>query len=382
MHFLRHEFVTTVNITRIRETAISSNTSVTKEVANPTQHSKWAYVTLISGINPELRYRGFLYNAIIMRRSLLDLGSQADFIALLGFDTLERTFFTEDLYLLRSYGIITCELARLLDPSIALSFAEMALLKVAPYSFTQYERVQFFDGDVLPVRNMDCFFSLKSNAFTKGAVSPLNSGWFLALPDPAAYAFFKERALWRLGRDWDINKGWGLAVPTDWSFRGGQACTQWSFNGADMDQGLFAHYFLLLRGGALVLDTELQTALFYPEPSPAQRASGDPRPLPRPVALGEGLASCAGNAPTRYFVHFTGRSKPWMRPKHSILPSSSTGRSAARWMRLLDSLQLAAINSSSVLQLGLDSPLGFFNANFPKGGYPVKAKAASRDAQQ
>jgi alpha-N-acetylglucosamine transferase len=52
----------------------------------------------------------------------------------------------------------------------------MALLKVTPWSFTQYDRVQFFDGDVMPYKNMDCFFKLNHNSFTVGAVSPLNSG--------------------------------------------------------------------------------------------------------------------------------------------------------------------------------------------------------------
>jgi hypothetical protein len=52
------------------------------------QISKFAYVTLIHGIDNTFSYRGFLYNVLIMRKSLLTLGSTADFIVMLGFTTL------------------------------------------------------------------------------------------------------------------------------------------------------------------------------------------------------------------------------------------------------------------------------------------------------
>lgn len=38
------------------------------------QHSRFAYVTLLSGIDLSYRYRGFLYNVLIMRRALDELG--------------------------------------------------------------------------------------------------------------------------------------------------------------------------------------------------------------------------------------------------------------------------------------------------------------------
>eukprot|EP01035_Chromulina_nebulosa_P055048 gene55048-75428_t len=47
--------------------------------------AKYAYVTLLSGIDKSLRYRGFLYNALIIKRALNQLGSTADFITLIGY---------------------------------------------------------------------------------------------------------------------------------------------------------------------------------------------------------------------------------------------------------------------------------------------------------
>ena len=148
------------------------------------------------------------------------MGSSADFITMIGYnDMADKELFKEDINLLESYGIIIFNLPRLLDNSIKLSFAEMALLKITPWSFTQYERIQYIDGDVMPTRNMDCFFELQLNTFTIGAVSPLNSGWFLAIPNIEDYHYLKEKAVWRLGKDWDTELGWQEKMPVGFYYR-------------------------------------------------------------------------------------------------------------------------------------------------------------------
>ena len=130
--------------------------------------------------------------------------------------------------LLQKAGIILHILPRFLDESHELGFAEMALLKITPWSFTQYTRLQFFDGDVMPLSNLDCYFHLDANSFTVGAVSPLNSGWYLAIPDQIAYNEMKEKSIWRLGRDWDKELGWSKKMPDDIMYRGGVTpCVQW-----------------------------------------------------------------------------------------------------------------------------------------------------------
>jgi hypothetical protein len=50
-------------------------------------------------------------------------------------------------------------------------------------------------------------------AFTVGAVSPLNSGWFHAVPSMEIYEQLKEKAVWRLGRDWSEEEGWAEKMP-------------------------------------------------------------------------------------------------------------------------------------------------------------------------
>jgi hypothetical protein len=236
----------------------------------------------------------------------------------------------------------------------------MALLKITPYSFTQYKRIQFLDGDVMPTKNMDCFFEIDRNAFTVGAVSPLNSGWYLAVPDLAAYEYMKSKALWRLHRDWDEINGWGEVMPADLSFRGGKPCKKWLFNGADMDQGLFTHYFIINHGNAILVDTELRKARVFEKG--LAHAPGVEEPMLT------ALHSCNGVIPTSHFAHFTGRSKPWLIPDLASITAEGRNGDIATWKRHLDSLKLS-VNSSNISAMKLKPPLGYFNANFPKGGY-------------
>ena len=205
-----------------------SESHIAVMMKNQKQHSRFAYVTLLSGIDSSFKYRGFLYNILIMKRALLQTGSVADLIVLIGISETGITPFIADLELLQEAGIILHILPRFLDESHELEFAEMALQKITPWSFTQYDRIQFFDGDVMPLRSLDCFFNLDANAFTVGAVSPLNSGWYLAIPDQSAYEYMLEKSIWRLGRDWDKRNGWREVMPTGFMYRGGKVpCEQW-----------------------------------------------------------------------------------------------------------------------------------------------------------
>lgn len=195
---------------------------------NQKQFSKFAYVTLLSGIDSSFKYRGFLYNVLIMKRALIQSGSVADLIALVGLSEEDTSPFEADFKLLQDAGIILHILPRFLDESHELGFAEMALQKITPWSFIQYDRLQFFDGDIMPLQNMDCYFHLDANSFTVGTVSPLNSGWYLAIPSMESYNYMKGKSIWRLGRDWDTSTGWGEKMPEGVMYRGGKMpCLKW-----------------------------------------------------------------------------------------------------------------------------------------------------------
>ena len=216
----------------------------------------------------------------------------------------------------------------------------------------------------MPLKNMDCFFKLNMNTYTVGLVSPVNSGWYLALPSIDDYNYMQSKAIWRLGRDWDKINGWAEVMPPNMTLRGGKICDKWEFNGADMDQGLFTHRFVINKGNAMLIDTELRRVRVF------KKGILDEPDTEK--TLKETIGCCNSEVPTGFFVHFTGRSKPWM-----VEENKREGRGTSvytnMWMKLLDSLNLE-INSSNIGSLGLGSPLGFWNAGFPRGGYKTDKK--------
>ena len=313
--------------------------------------NKYAYVTLLHGIDKSNRYRGFLYNALIMKKALTDLGSTADFIVLVGF-TFDKDKssdrFKGDLELLRSSNIIVYILPRMITEvgkKSKISFAEMALLKITPWSFIQYDRLQYLDGDVLPTKNMDCYFNLNINTFNTGSASPLNSGWYLAIPNITAYNIMLKKAIWRLKSKWDVINGWGEHIPNALYYRGGdKAVTDWNFNGASLDQGLFTHHFVLNNGNVMLLDHS--EAYIYSTSY-----------IKKTVKLSDILISCSGKSPIHYFIHYTGHKKPWL--GHI---KGSKNKDVQVWGYHLDSLHLH-VNSSNIYEYSLKSPLGYFHPN-------------------
>jgi hypothetical protein len=350
---LTKQYINTNNINKLEN--ISNNLENENLILN--QKSKFAYVTLLSGIDTTFQYRGFLYNTLIMKKSLNDLGSTADFIVLIGYSNEDDTKpFESDINLLRNYGIIIYNLTRLINDNKPLKFMEMALLKITPYSFIQYERIQFFDGDVMPIKDMDIFFKIDKNTYNTGNASPVNSGWCLLIPNMGDYIEMKEIAIKRLLNPWNEIKGWGREIPIGLMFRGGFKQVQtWNFNGASLDQGLITHYFVLTHGNIMLLDTS--EAISYYENFNMSK-----------VPLNNFINKCCNkNIPIQSFAHFTGKSKPWLRDEKLVKNGGSGSKKNAsptlvKWFQLLDSLHLD-INSTNVHLISLKSPLGYFAAN-------------------
>ena len=314
--------------------------------------SRYAYVTLIHGIDSSLKYRGFLYNAIIMITSLRKSGSTADFIALVGFAAnFTKDQFKDDLGLLESVGIIIHYLPRLVNENLAVGFAEMALLKVTPFSFTQYEKIQFFDGDIMPKKNMDCYFKLDVNFFCTGSASPLNSGWYLAIPNEKVYNELREYAVGRFSKSWDKKIGWGIPIPEGMKFSSGKPVTLWDFNGANLDQGLFTHYFILTNGNIGLID-DREIRMYHRTPGGVEE-----NPTESIVKQTEVLSCCKGKNPKSMFAHFTGSSKPWLQDS-----SKSKNGNLKLWGAMLDELKLP-YNSSNIFNQGFKPPLGYWAKN-------------------
>eukprot|EP01041_Mallomonas_annulata_P009407 gene9407-19521_t len=331
-----HDNINTLSLNSVR------NQSSTVIGNSKRQSPKFAYVTLLHGIDSTFRYRGFLYNTLIMKQALSKLGSTADFIALVGFRENEMNatnIYYEDLQLLLANNVQIFYLPRLIDAS-KVTFAEMALLKVLPWSFIQYDRIQYLDGDVMPIKNMDCYFKLDINTFNSGSASPLNSGWYLAIPNVQNFEILKTKAIGRLQNKWNIKTGWGEIMPNGLTFRDGRPVIGWNFNGASLDQGLLTHYYVINYGNVMLLDNDIARKYEHGLESNS-------------IELDIALECCGGRIPTDSFVHFTGRNKPWLKDLKN--PSN---KQLKLWARHLDSLKLS-INSSNVNNLQLKPPLAF-----------------------
>jgi hypothetical protein len=206
------------------------------------------------------------------------------------------------------------------------------------------------------------------NTFNTGNASPLNSGWFVAVPNITDYEAMKSKALKRMhGKHWDERLGWGTPIPPSSLFfrGGGRAVPKWSFNGASLDQGLMTDHFVLHEGRAQLVDTDSS-----PAPVRVYDANFQSRSLPLSTVL-QSCASTASTAnpalgknknpnsllPTDYFYHYTGKNKPWLQDLRK--PKDPSQR---LWAQHLDALHLS-VNSSNINAHGLNSPLGYFYPN-------------------
>jgi hypothetical protein len=396
--------------------------------------SRYAYVTLIHGIDESFAYRGYLYNCIVMKKSLDTLGSKMDFIAMIGFlyeNQLSRNnnkteIIKQDLALLSYYKIKIFYLSRLhtkaslqsyflrhssssassslktsskssslslqhfdsllskFSTSQKVTFLEMALLKVTPWNFIQYEKVQYLDCDVLPYANMDCLFSLTRNSFNTGTASPVNSGWFVSITNTSDYVHLHDLTVLRyLKKGWDENTGWGMKVPSDLYYRDhsqSRVVKKWEFNGASLDQGLITHYFVLNEGRVQLYDTN--TLVIYEKhyqkrvipleegKKKVKTKKGGPGEENEKEKENEEESQnmisrvCSGSSMNKpykssmeMFYHFTGRNKPWLqnleKPKD---------KGIKLWVSIFNSLQLS-VNSTTLQGSLLKPPLGFFHPN-------------------
>ena len=90
--------------------------------------------------------------------------------------------------------------------------------------------------------------------------------------------------------------------------------------------------------------------------------------LPIPVPVRDALSCCDGKDPTQLFIHYTGRSKPWMQDLNNLSASKKDDQYRL-WCQYLADLDIPNVTCSSIAGMKYGAPLGFFNANFPKGGF-------------
>lgn len=235
-----------VQVQRITE---STSLSHQQQVhPNHISRSKFAYTFVIGGCNPDQpsRYRGYVYNILVSARMLRNLGSKADVVAFFQLSSKAANATTtlpeDDVRPLEALGVRI----RYIPPSPTESFYEANMNKFHMLSMTEYERVLFMDGDVLPLTNLDYLFDLsmegvvlKRNLVVAAPQSPSNGGFFMLAPEPGDFERVKAIICERENKPFDPVQGYGHTIvpPDKWETRKTTG-TEFTFYGASADQGL------------------------------------------------------------------------------------------------------------------------------------------------
>lgn len=247
-------------------------------------NSPYAYTFLIGGANPKDfgSYRGYIYNILVANKILRHQGSTADVVLWCQISSKSNatTLPRRHEAWLSSAGIQL----RYLPQTKTESFIDIIMEKFRILSMTEYRRVLFLDSDLLPMGNLDYFFTLsdpqaprtpeywhdgladtrgqpplklKENIILAGLNVPMCAGFFMVNPRPGDY----ERALELIHRKFlegyqrdlenedtdvliDPVNGWGHRItrPDYWMTRKGRHFREWTWYDVEADQGFGYHW--------------------------------------------------------------------------------------------------------------------------------------------
>ncbi|CAB9510066.1 expressed unknown protein [Seminavis robusta] len=326
-------------------------------------------------------YKSYLANILVAAKLLRDFGSKADFNAVIKmkYGSNHTRLLQEDEAMMETMGIRVTYLPQTKDGA---NFYVDQLNKMYILNMTQYRRVLFLDGDVMPMNNLDYLFELsdgpnpllKENAVLAGYTEPANGGFFMMRPNATAYldiqriiALRPPQSLKRL-RWFDQVQGWGHAIVPPDMYESNHPKTQgtkWKFHGAFTDQGLIYSYpkynlrsmtqifsrkivnFGPGPNGTTIVEkvinvTSVQTSPFsqYTQPqfdfSPGSCMMFTYKYAPD-------WPGCV--PPYADHSHFTGKKKPWSYRKPDDLWEETKPRNDFYlWWRTLDQLQQSGIN--------------------------------------
>lgn len=304
------------------------NVKVDHRTDVPFSQSPFAYAFVIGGCDPDNppTYQDYLFNIAIAAKILREVNSTADVVALFQMAQdvpVGTTLPRRDLRLLHALGVFVYYIPQQFTGQ--QSFYRTQLDKFRILGLTQYERVLFMDGDVLPVGNLDLLFelsvngTLQENVVVRGYFEPANGGFFLI--KPGALEEIQQVIAWREETasqlpypHFDPDIGWGQQLTTPWLAYKKQG-TNWTFLAAFADQGLLYYYTLYHQ----------KSVSFFLRDGTAENwqytLDGTVK-LRNEVSLLDfsvtGISAIPGRHrnykfPLNSFIHFSGATKPWMR---------------------------------------------------------------------
>jgi hypothetical protein len=355
---------------RLREYAYTGFDAASTIAKDKPQHSRFVYAFLISGCDPtENNYRGFLYNVLVATTILSEEGSTADVVLYIQMKQ------SSSLDQLPEYDVSALEALSIqiiyIPKAKVDSFYSTVLEKLRVLSLTDYDRVMFLDGDVMPLGNLDYLFDLSQSGVLKenvissaSANDPCNAGFFLLKPEAGEWEKVQEIVRQRelsvknathLKHRWDEVQGWGHPIlpPDSWIGKHGQPSYNWTFAFAYSDQGLLYYYTKYIKRNFSIMygDTRVENWVNNGENFSAPVVVELEATLNTPFANYSRPRIKDGPACGKWkcdYAHFTGNDKPWLAgPPEGLQNATETKGATYMWWLTLQKL-------NSQLRLGLN----------------------------
>lgn len=237
----------------------------------PRPQRMWAYAYLMAGVDTQHRgYRGFLYNVLVAAEIMKD--SSADVVLMVQMSSpFEARLTPREEGWLHAMNVTI----KYLDwPAHGIqNFYTVQLEKFHILEFTEYSRVIFMDGDVLPLCPLDYMFEMseplqdqtdEGSAATNGTIEkpplfqpnvviafkiePAHGGFFMLAPMEGDFELLegevrrREDEVLTTGKVFDKRTGWGHVIepPDQWRSESGWEgpnATFWKWHGDFVDQG-------------------------------------------------------------------------------------------------------------------------------------------------
>lgn len=195
---------------------------------------KWAYAYLIGGCSSTIpKYRAYIYNALVVAKRMRDFGSKADVVVMIQMwgQTDETALPDADVKMLEDAGVKVVYIPKL-APYMQDVFYTLMLEKFRILTLTEYSRVLYMDGDVIPTCNLDYLFDLsepdpaegkkallKENMILGWRQEPASGGFFMFRPDMDDWAVMqqiirdREEEVLRMEYPWwNATIGWGHQI--------------------------------------------------------------------------------------------------------------------------------------------------------------------------
>jgi len=222
---------------------------------NATASAKFAYAYSIAGCTEDSCV-GYILNSVVASAILRRHNSTSDIVLIV---RMNRAVSAEQLPPEQEQWIQKSGIRLLYVPKVAQdNFATATLEKFRVLELLDYDRVRFFDADLIPLCNLDREFMdsyegrLQGFVGKRGTVAPITGSDFMVTPQRGLFARTMnliDRARNRQDADkgggrWNPKIGWGHEFQPGEKWKAGRRSgIQWDFYGATVDQGILYQLF-------------------------------------------------------------------------------------------------------------------------------------------